>query len=307
VFFTLFVVSIPFFVIYAPGFGLGSVGGFVNPIVNAAASFLPGALEPWFVAFRNAPGFVLIGVVAIGVLLLVGKNLQQTVRDVARVAWHAPGSHIKLAGWRAAVYRLRRFGVYPATFYVLTHWILPTVIMWWLFWWLAFGAANTLGLICKATDGVEVENSAAAASVMNTAMACNATGLKVTQGETYRIRLVIGEPWMDADIATSPNGFDHRQAAWLQLPGVPYRRLIWSNWLATILRVGGPGLEEHLLQFEEKEGAWTTTFKPRSSGEVFLYVNDAVISLPWIYDWFYRNNHGTAEVKLEKLPKLPAR
>ncbi len=307
VFFTLFVVSIPFLVIYAPGFGLDSVGGFVNPIVNAAASFLPGALEPWFVAFRNAPGFVLIGVVAIGVLLLVGKNLQQTVRDVARVAWHAPGSHIKLTGWRAAVYRLRRFGIYPATFYVLTRWILPTVIMWWLFWWLAFGAANTVGLICKATDGVEVESPATAASVMNTATACNATGLKVTQGETYRIKLVIGAPWMDADIASSPNGFDHHQAAWLQLPGAPYRRLIWSNWFATILRVGGPGLEEHLLQFEEKEGGWTTTFQPRSSGEVFLYVNDAVISLPWIYDLFYRNNHGTAEVTLEKLPKLPAR
>jgi uncharacterized protein (DUF2235 family) len=305
VFFTLFVVSIPFFVIYAPRFGLDSVGGFVSPIVNAAASFLPGALEPWFVAFRNAPGFVLIGVVAIGVLLLVGKNLQLTVRDVARVAWHAPGRHIKLAGWRAAVYRLRRFGIYPATFYVLTHWILPTVIMWWLFGRLAFGAANTLGLICKATDGVEVESSTTAASVMHTAMACNATGLKVTQGETYRIRLVIGEPWMDADIATSPNGFDHRQSAWLQLPGAPYRRLIWSNWFAAILRVGGPGLEEHLLQFEEKEGAWTTTFKPRSSGEVFLYVNDAVISLPWIYDLFYRNNHGTAEVRLEKLQKPP--
>jgi uncharacterized protein (DUF2235 family) len=304
---TLFVAAIPYLVIYAPGFGRGSVGGFVNPIVNAAASFLPGALEPWFVAFRNVPGFVLIDTVAIGVLLLCGKNLQQTVRDVARVAWHAPGSHIKLTGWRAAVYQLRRYGIYPATFYVLTHWIIPAIIMWWLFWWLAFGTANTLGLICRGTDGVEVENSATAASVMDTATACNATGLKVSQGETYRIRLTIRKPWMDADIPTNPNGFDHHQAAWLQLVGAPYRRLIWSNWFATILRVGGPGLEEHLLQFEEKEGAWTTTFEPRSSGEVFLYVNDTVISLPWIYDLFYRNNRGTAEIRLEKREKLPAR
>ena len=309
VFCTLFVASIPFFVIYAPGFGRGSVGGFVNPIVDAAASFLPAALDPWFVAFRNAPGFVLIGAVAIGVSLLFGANLQQTVRDVARVAWHAPGSHIRLAGWRAAVYRLRRFGIYPATFYVLTHWILPTIIMWWLFWWLAFGAANTLGLICKGTDGVEVENAATAASVMDTAMACNATGLKVKQGETYRIKLTIRKPWKDGETQTGPNGFDHHQAAWLQLPGAPYRRLIWSNWFATILRVGGPGLEEHLLDLEEqKDGKWTTTFEPRSSGEVFLYVNDTVIGLPWVYGFFYwSNNQGTADVELEKLPKPPAR
>jgi len=59
VFATLFVAFIPFFVIYAPDVGHSSVGGFVVPIVNAAASFLPGFLEPWFVAFRNAPGFVL--------------------------------------------------------------------------------------------------------------------------------------------------------------------------------------------------------------------------------------------------------
>ncbi len=52
--------------------------------------------------------------------------------------------------------------------------------------------------------------------------------------------------------------------------GWPYKRLIWSNWFATILRVGGPGLEEHLLKFEEKDGVWTTTFVPRSNGEVFL-------------------------------------
>lgn len=300
VFATLFVVSIPFFVIYAPGFGLRSVGGLVNPIVNAAASFLPGALEPWFVAFRNAPGFVLIGVIAIGGFMVLGANLRQTVRDVARVAWHSPGHHVMLTGWRAAVYRLRRFGIYPAAFYVLTHWIAPAVIMWWLFSWLAFGAANTLGLICKASDGVEVGNPVTATAAMDTAKVCNATGLKVTQGKTYRITLKVTEPWKDKGTGTDPNGFDRHRASRLQSLGAPYRRLIWSNWFATILRVGGPGLEEHLLDLELKDGTWTTTFEPRSSGEVFLYVNDAVIGVPWLYGLFYRNNSGTAEVTLEK-------
>ena len=319
VFATLFVAAIPFVVIYFPDVGRHSVGGFVVPIVNAAASFLPAALEPWFVAFRNAPGFVLAGAVAILAFLYWGANLQQRIRDVSRVAWHSPIGYQTLSGWRAKVYRLRRLGVYKAGFYLLTHWIFPTAIMFWLFWWLAFGTANTLGLVCKGTGGVEVAsaieaNQPAASAptkpvVMETAMVCNATGMRVTQGETYRIRLVIGEPWKDAKVETNPNGFDFYRAAWTQLPGVPYRRLIWSNWFATILRVGGPGLEEHLLNLEEeKPGVWTTTFEPRSSGEVFLYVNDSVISLPWIYGFFYwSNNHGTAEVKMEKLTQAPAR
>jgi hypothetical protein len=185
--------------------------------------------------------------------------------------------------------------------------------MFWLFGWLAFGTANTLGLVCKGTGRVEVARAATNGApqqantkpvMMGTANACNATGMLVTQGETYRIRLIVGEPWKDDKIDTDPNGFDNHRAVWTQLPGAPYRRLIWSNWFATILRVGGPGLEEHVLDLaEEKPGVWTTTFEPRSSGEVFLYVNDTVLSLPWIYDFFYRNNHGTAEIKLEKLDK----
>jgi uncharacterized protein (DUF2235 family) len=318
VFATLFVASIPFFVIYAPGFGRDLVGGFIVPIVNAASSFLPAVLEPWFVAFRNAPGFALAGAIAIGAFMFLGANLQRTIRDVARVAWHSPAGYTSLSGWRASVYRVRRLGIYKAGFYVLTHWVVPTAIMFWLFWWLAFGTANTLGLICKGAGGVEVANAIEASQlaaspatkpvVMEAAKVCNATGMKVTLGETYRIRLMIGQPWKDDEIPTNPNGFDYRRAAWLQLAGAPYRRLIWSNWFATILRVGGPGLEEHLLDLEEeKAGVWTTTFEPRSSGEVFLYVNDTVISLPWIYGFFYRNNHGTAEIKLEKLEKTTAR
>ncbi len=307
---TSFVAAIPVWVIYAPGFGKDQVGGFVNPIVNAAASFLPGFLEPWWIAFRDGPGFVLIGAAAALALIAWGARLQETIHDVARVAWHSPASHRKLTGWREWIYRLRRLGVYQAFFYALSHWILPTGIMFWLFWWLAFGTANTLGLVCKGTGGVEVSASgqgtgAAQAGVkpvlMDTANACNATAMRVTEGKTYRITLTIREPWFDDKTATDPNGFGWGQAPWWQSPGAFYRRLIWSNWFVTILRVGGPGFEEHRLQLEQKDGEWSTSFVPRSSGEVFLYVNDAVIGLPWIYDLFYRNNHGTAEVKLEKL------
>src|SRR5712664_2958660 len=168
---------------YAPGVGRSSVGGFVVPIVNAAASFLPGFLEPWFVAFRNAPGFVLAGVIAVVVLMIVGGNLQQTVRDVARVAWNSPAGYKRLTGWHAVVYRLRRLGIYQATFYLLKHWVFPTAIMFWLFWWLAFGTANTLGLVCKATSqGIEVtetgsstQKSAGYSKVFNTKDLCYPT------------------------------------------------------------------------------------------------------------------------------------
>ncbi len=39
--------------------------------------------------------------------------------------------------------------------------------------------------------------------------------------------------------------------------------------------------------------------KAQTTGELFLYVNDAVLMLPGVTDFFYRNNTGTAKVTVE--------
>jgi uncharacterized protein (DUF2235 family) len=312
VFATLFIVGIPFFVIYFPGVGLSSVGSFVNPVVNAIASFLPNFVEPWFVAFRNAPGFVLAGVVAVAILLLLGSSLQQTIRDVSRVAWHSPANHPVPAGWHAAVYRLRRLGIYRVTFYFLKHWLFPTAIVLWLFWWLAFGTANTLGLFCKPTGhAIDVTESGSAgqksvgyADTFRTKELCHPTGLKVTHGEKYRITLTIPEndPWLDDGIPADPRGFV--LGSWRQIGGIPFKRLIWSNWFRPIVRVGSTGLEEHLPDFVQDTAdktRWNAEFIARGDGEVFVYVNDTSIFLPGLLNAFYRNNKGSAWVELKRL------
>lgn len=325
VFASLFVASIPFAVIYKPGFGEQSVGPFVLPFVNMAASFLPNFLTPWFDAFRDAPGFVLVGAAAVVLLMLAGSYLQARIRDVMRAGWSAATGAVPARNWwQRFVYWLRRRGTYRAFFYILKNWIFPTGIVFWLALWLAFGVANTLGLICKGKGGTEVTTwDLTSYEPFRTSNVCNATGLKVTHGERYRIELEIREPWLDGSIATDPNGFGWSTMSWRQIWGVPYRRLIWSNWFATILRVGGPGLEEHRLVFTEEEvktrlptteqerqmaqtqaptkKVWAATFRARSDGEVFLYVNDTVIGLPWIFDFFYtHNNKGSAVVTLRK-------
>jgi hypothetical protein len=307
VFSTLFIAAIPLMVIYFPDTGQDSVGAFVVPIVDAAASFLPGVLKPWFDAFRNAPGLTLTGVVAVAGLMFLGSVLRQTIRDVMRTAWHSPAGYHELTGWHYAVYRLRRLGIYRATFYILRHWVFPTAIFFWLFLWLAFGAVNTLGLICKGTGRIDVRETETAAvksagygEEFSTSDICYPTGLKVARGERYQIRLVVTAPWFDSTIPADPRGFE--ESSWAQLWGVLYKRLIWSNWFAPIVRVGGPGLEEHLPDFkDEGNGNWTASFTPRSDGEVFVYVNDTSIFLPWLFHAFYDNNQGKAVVSLKKM------
>jgi uncharacterized protein (DUF2235 family) len=301
-----FVVFIPFFVIYAPEFGRDTVGSFVNPLVNAAASFLPAFLAPWFVAFRDGPGFVLIGVIAVAVLMVFGTNLKETISDASRVAWHAPATHQPLTGWRASVYRLRRLGIYRAFFYLLTNWILPTAIMWWLFWWLAFGTANTLGLFCKPTGhAVDVANGASGSTgdkPFLTSELCHPTGFKVAHDETYEISLAINDAWIDKDIPTDPNGFV--LGAWRQIGGIPFKRLIWSNWFKPIVRVGSTGFEEHVPAFTQDTRdpkKWTAQFVARSDDEVFIYVNDTSIFAPWLIHVFYDNNRGSAAVSMRRI------
>ena len=309
VFATLFVAATPVWVIYWPGTGKDWAGWLVRPIVNAAASFLPAFLEPWWIAFRDGPGFVLAGGIVALLLMWCGTNLQQRIRDVSRLAWHDPARHTPETGWRAAVYELRRFGIYKAFFLVLSHWIFPTAIMFWLFWWLAFGAVNTLGLVCKATGNniavteteVVAQKSPGYGDVFETRDLCYPTGLKVTQGETYQISLAVTEKWSDDGIDASPAGFN--RSTWLQLPGVPFKRLIWSNWFAPIVRIGGPGLDEYLPEFKPDavDGKlWKAKFTARSDGEVFVYVNDTSV-FPWFYRTFYNNNHGKAVVSLKKM------
>lgn len=44
---------------------------------------------------------------------------------------------------------------------------------------------------------------------------------------------------------------------------------------------------------------------PRKSGELFLYVNDSVLAIPGLVDLYYRNNLGTAKVKVERVKAPP--
>jgi len=322
VFASLFVAAIPYFVIYHPGFGKNTtvVRAIVIPLVDGAASFLPGFLKPWFDAFRAAPGLLLAGVIAVAGLLLASGYLQGKIRDVMRLGWHSQVGRVPVRNWwQRFAYWLRRRGTYRAFFYLLKTGVFPTLFVFWFSWWFLFGTANTLGLICRGDGDLEVTEtqidatkSAEHGEVFNTSDVCYPTGLKVAHGETYQISLTVKEPWLDRDIPASPKGF--RRSSWIQLAGIPYKRLIWSDWFAPIVRVGGSGLEEHLPDFKfEKEitseqsgvsgksSLWTATLKPRSDGEVFIYVNDTSIFLPRLFTLFYENNHGTAVVSLKKM------
>jgi hypothetical protein len=83
----------------------------------------------------------------------------------------------------------------------------------------------------------------------------------------------------------------------------PLRRILARPWLRMILRVGAVGAYEEFVDPDGPSRRFSERLRFKSSGELFLYVNDAVlpVPVPWLAGMFYRNNSGTAEVRIKKV------
>jgi hypothetical protein len=180
-----------------------------------------------------------------------------------------------------------------------------------------FAVGDSLGVVCGgARDATEGSASPAAGSTaspvrtpaqFNVKSLCQATGIDVKRGTTYEVRLTVTEPWHDGyvdpsrpGIAASPTGFGWKEGTATMVPGMLLRRHAGTKWFTVIARVGPTGAEEHPLTFDPTPaagvGTYRATFTPSVGGELYLFVSDAVIGLPWIADVFYSNNHGKAAV-----------
>jgi len=78
------------------------------------------------------------------------------------------------------------------------------------------------------------------------------------------------------------------------------RRILFRPWYRLIARVGTTGADEYFLDPIPLSGttpqAYRATFTAQRGDELFLYVNDAVIGLPWVNNHYFKNNVGNAKV-----------
>ncbi len=87
-------------------------------------------------------------------------------------------------------------------------------------------------------------------------------------------------------------------AAW------PLKRTFIRPWFQVMARVGPTGNYENFLDpglSPAPDDLLQERFRPRNTGELFVYVNDAGFPVPGLYDLFYRNNAGEAVVTVQKL------
>jgi uncharacterized protein (DUF2235 family) len=136
----------------------------------------------------------------------------------------------------------------------------------------------------------------------DTSNVCQSMQVKLERGRRYRISLQSTDTFFDADNPARA-GFDWHEAATfgqkaLFLAATPLRRTLTEPWFRVTVRYGHTGGEEYAIAYdpEEPEYKISALIRPTRNGELFMYVNDAVIGVPGYYNYFYRNNRGSAKV-----------
>ncbi len=148
---------------------------------------------------------------------------------------------------------------------------------------------------------------------------CNATGQEVLSGHHYAIEIAMPASgkwnWKDDRIATSPEGLATSQFSLGHYLGAPLRRLGDARYLQPLYQVRPKEtVDKHqsvlvnrlhpVLYRENEEGCriYRADFTPTESGQLFLYVNDAVGLFD--RDHYYRNNWGKARIHIHDLSQL---
>lgn len=81
----------------------------------------------------------------------------------------------------------------------------------------------------------------------------------------------------------------------------PLRREWFRPWFRVVARFGGSGGEETFLDPDLTDKHWINErVRATRDGELFLFVNDAVIGIPGLFDVFYKNNFGSANVTITR-------
>lgn len=125
------------------------------------------------------------------------------------------------------------------------------------------------------------------------------------RGKSYSVKVEPVAAWTDSGIPVALGGFSAKDPPlWyrriLLSFGLPLRRELTEDWFRVVLRYGRVGGEERFLEPDPDDSTLEAAIKPTRDGELFVFVNDAVVGVPGLYDLLYRNNQGAAKLVVKR-------
>jgi uncharacterized protein (DUF2235 family) len=287
----------------------------VSDILRTFEGFLPGFAKTWIDGYARAPISFVVMVAILVILLMWGTRIAIRTSDLMGTIWRRTTSapHGLPAN---AIYRLRSDPRY-IHFHDRLKWTLAPGFFAILFVYfgiailshLAFNIQDVAGATCKESASLKFLEPGQSSEPITFATSdlCHATGVYLDDNRTrYVVTITPGAPWTHFGFNVPTGGFTsvdpprwyHRVLLSLALP---LRRELFEDWFRIVLRYGRVGGEETFYEPDLRDDTIQFPIRPTRSGELFVFINDAVIGVPWMYNVFSRCNGGTAQLTVKRI------
>lgn len=305
---------------------IGSAFCFLGGIPNLIGTFLPAFASTWVESFSANPGIfgLLAGIILL--LMYTGKRLDQQIHDRMTAIWHPVDALKTSYSW---LYYFRESNAYQYSLQFLKKHLLPmafgsvTLAGIALFSFagmsrLFFSFADSTGEFCSAgrtAQPAAITPTYSRRLQFNPSEECWPTGFAAERGATYRVVMNISETmgsWKDGELEADLQGNIDDHKAWVAISAWPLKRYVRENYYKPIARIRShapraAGQDEYVLNptfgsSKKRYDCIVSDFTAQSSGELFLFVNDAIIfAKPNGSNMTYDNNRGMAEVYVKRI------
>jgi uncharacterized protein (DUF2235 family) len=284
---------------------------FLEPVIAIATGFLPSWLGDWAGAFRAHVGVFLLLAIGLTAIMLFGGWLERRIESRAVDAWsHVSGVKPANGGRWGPLSRIARSARTNEPLVTAYRWVAREFLPFLCFLAtvlaaifianrLLFEAADAAGTICdRSSTLVRADRQPVpAAREFETSNPCFATGVELLEGRPYVVEIVVTQPWIDGTKDTSPRGFSNAEGGWFFRAATPLRRSWTATWFEPIGRIESVGRDHYRLRPQRMPDVTvhgstmpvyaSKPFIASNTGELFLFVNDAVVAIPGIWSRFY--------------------
>lgn len=278
----------------------------LSPVRALAEGLLPDFAVIWVTAWYQNPIWFVFLMMVLGLLWWINSRAAVSTLKRATEAWSfvknaeepSTSSRTTTCKLRAisagAMGRAARniwwsvvFGVLVLILIVVTTLVVDRVF---------FHVRDRAGWLCQPSSATSLVVGQAVIE-FDTSEPCKPTGVAVVAGTTYRFGVEVSSTWKDGRLRANPNGLEDVEPLKMKFFR-PLRRHVRRPWFELTGRVGRG--EAFVI------GAGTS-YTPKSDGELYFYVNDAVSGLLsdklWAFSYFWPcgENCGTASVTVTEV------
>jgi hypothetical protein len=309
----------------------------IGGVIRLLTVILPSFVGRWVDVYADNPFYFLLVSGLILLLLTFGNSIERRLRDEARRVWRNALEGTDSAPPPSRLQTFRNGRLYQRfaqrfKWYFLPDWIVAPVTVA-AFIWIASAAFTQMALPFLENGTLLCQPSPTAVPAISrvardffTADVCSKSFGLVLDRHRYVVTFEVGdEAWYDADLPASPQGVSAGQFPWgLGYLAAPFKRVIDAHYLQPLLEIR-PTNDRHLIggniqiyplsvrQVGNSRTQFRADFTAAREGELFLFVNDAMLPLTnprwgrYDYRYFYkhsgrgkeRGNRGTACVTVE--------